>query len=124
LASALQLASAGIPLVIERELHTYQQLYGVLTIYLVAAALVGIAFTLGAGLSGLCGSLAGLVPAATFLWLRISDKTTGVPGIEGMEPAQYPASYAWGVPLVCALGLGAVFCATYWVKWRLSGRAS
>ena len=83
-------------------------------------ALAGVAFTLFAGLAGLCGSLAGLVPSATFLWLRISDKVSGIVGIEGMEPAEYPATYAWLVPAVLCSGLAVVFVAAYYLKQLFS----
>ena len=116
LAATFQLASVAIPLLIERELHTHSQLYGVLLTYLVAGAIGGVLFSVLAGLAGLCGSLAGLVPAATFLWLRISDKVSGIVGIEGMEPAEYPESYAWIVPAVVCSALAAVFLASYWLR--------
>jgi hypothetical protein len=121
LASTLQLGAVGIPLLIERSLHSYSELYGVLTIYVIVGAVGGIAFTMFAGLSGLCGSLAGLVPSATFMWLRISDKVSGVVGLEGMEPAEYPESYAWLVPAVVCTGLAAVFLAAFWAR-SLIGR--
>jgi hypothetical protein len=119
LASTFQLAAVGIPLLIERDLHTYEQLHRVLAIYLIAAGVGGALFSVFAGVAGLCGSLSGLVPAATFAWLRISDKVTGIPGIEGMEPAQYPASYAWSVPAASCLALAGVFLAAFAIHARL-----
>jgi hypothetical protein len=116
LASTIQLAAVAIPLLLERSLHTYEQLHGVLLIYLVAGVIAGVGFTVFAGLAGLCGSLAGLVPSATFLWLRLSDKVSGQVGIEGMEPADYPASYAWLVPLVVCTALGVVFIAAFYIR--------
>lgn len=116
LAATFQLASVAIPLLAERELHTHSQLYGVLLIYVIVGVIGGVAFSIFAGLAGLCGSLSGLVPAATFLWLRISDKVSGVVGIQGMEPAEYPASYAWIVPAVVCVGLAAVFVSAFWLR--------
>jgi hypothetical protein len=123
LAATFQLASVAIPLLIERDLHTYGQLYGVLATFLVAGAIGGIAFSVFAGLAGLCGSLAGLVPAATFLWLRITDKVSGAVGIQGMEPAEYPASYAWIIPAVSCSALAVVCVAVYWLRELLSKKS-
>ena len=116
LASTVQLAAVAIPLLLERNLHSYDELYRVLLTYMVFGAIAGVAFTVFAGLAGLCGSLAGLVPSATFLWLRISDKVSGIVGIDGMEPAEYPATYAWLVPAVLCSGLAVVFVAAYYLK--------
>lgn len=123
LASTLQLASIGVPMLATRGIHTSDELFRVLAIYVVAAVLCGAAFTVFADLAGLCGSLAGLVPAATFLWLRLKDATTGLPGIEGMEPAQYPAAYAWIVPSITALCFAATFLGVYGLRVVLSRRA-
>lgn len=124
LAATLQLAAVAIPLLAERELHTYSQLYGVLLTCLVVGVIGGVAFSIFAGLAGLCGSLSGLVPAATFLWLRISDKVSGAVGIQGMEPADYPASYAWIVPAVVCVGLAAVFISAYWLRELLRKKSA
>jgi hypothetical protein len=97
-------------------------LYGVLTIYAIVAAIGGIGFSVFAGLAGLCGSLAGLVPSATFLWLRISDKVSGVVGIDGMEPAEYPESFAWIVPAVSCLALASLFLVAFWIRSLLNRR--
>ena len=120
LASTVQLAAVAIPLLLERDLHTYGQLYNVLIIYIVVGVVAGVAVTLLGGLAGLCGSLAGLVPSATFLWLRISDKVSGVVGLDGMEPAEYPEAYAWLVPATVCTALAAVFVVTFYLKRLLS----
>ena len=122
--STVQLAAVAIPLLLERSLHTYAQLHGVLLVYLIVGVIAGIGFSVFAGLAGLCGSLAGLVPSATFLWLRISDKVSGHVGLEGMEPAEYPASYAWLVPATLCTCLAGVFVLSYWLRQRLSGRSA
>ncbi|MDQ2986058.1 MAG: hypothetical protein M3R13_04985 [Armatimonadota bacterium] len=123
LASTLQLAAVGVPMLSTRSIHTSEELFQVLAIYLAAAVLCGAIFTVFAGLAGLCGSVAGLVPAATFLWLRLKDATTGLPGIEGMEPATYPAGYAWIVPAVTAPCLALAFLGAYGLRVVLSRRA-
>lgn len=122
LASTLQLGSVAVPLLIERSLHTHAELYSVLTTFLGIAAVGGIGFSVFAGLAGLCGSLSGLVPAATFLWLRISDKVSGVVGIEGMEPAEYPAHYAWSVPALSCSALATLFVAVFWARAMVTRR--
>lgn len=123
LAATAQLACIAVPLLVTRSIHTTDELFPVLVIYFVAASVLGAGFIIGAGLAGLSGSLAGLVPAATFLWLRLRDATTGIPGIEGMEPAEYPAAYAWAAPLILVLALAADFGAVYFVKSLIQGRA-
>jgi hypothetical protein len=116
LASTAQLAAVGIPFLIARSIMTTGELYQVLAIYLIAAGIVGALFTVTTGLSGLFGSLSGLVPAATFLWLRLSDAVRGVPGIEGMEPAEYPSPYAYLVPIICTLVLAVDFLAALFLR--------
>lgn len=122
IASTVQLAAVGIPFLLARSIMTTDELYKVLAIYLVSAGIAGTLFTIITGLAGLFGSLSGLIPAATFLWLRLSDAVTGLPGIEGMEPAEYPASYAYLVPLVCVLVLAGDFVGAFFVRRVLARR--
>jgi hypothetical protein len=119
IASTAQLAAVGIPFLVARSIMTTDELYKVLAIYLIAAGIVGTLFTGFTGLAGLFGSLAGLIPAATFLWLRLSDAVTGLPGIEGMQPAEYPAAYAYSVPAICVLILVGDFVAAFFVRKAL-----
>lgn len=122
IASTAQLAAVGIPFLVARSIMSTDELYKVLAIYLIAAGIVGTLFTILTGLSGLFGSLAGLIPAATFLWLRLADAVTGLPGIEGMQPADYPTSYAYTVPIVCTLVLAADFVAAFFARRVLARR--
>lgn len=123
LASAAQLAAIAVPMLTARSLFSSGDLFEVLAVYLAVAAVVGILATWLAGLTGFLGSVAGLVPAATFLWLRLRDAVTGVPGIEGMQPAEYPAAYAWAAPLLCSVVLGLMFAASFAIKGALARRA-
>ncbi len=122
IASTAQLAAVAIPFLLARSIMSSDDLFKVLAVYLVAAGIVGTLFTVLTGLAGLFGSLAGLIPAATFLWLRLADAVTGLPGIEGMQPAEYPAAYAYIVPLVCSAVLAGDFVGAFFVRRTLARR--
>jgi hypothetical protein len=107
LASVAQWLAVFAPFALAPPLHTAEDLGRVLAIAGPAALVMGCLFTWRMDLAGFCGSLAGLVPADIFVWLRLRDAVNGLPGIEGFEPADFPMAWSWAVPLAysCALGL-------------------
>jgi len=122
IASTVQLAAVAVPFLMARSIMTTGELYNVMAAYLVVAGIAGALFALFSGISGLFGSLSGLIPAALFAWLRLSDAVAGLPGVEGMEPADYPAAYAFMAPMVCALLLAGDFVGAFFVRRALSRR--
>ena len=115
IASVAQLAAVAIPLLVYRSIHTISELGGALSIAVTTGIVIGSIFS-ASNLAGLFGSLAGLVPACTFLWLRLRDAVTGIPGIEGMEPAEYPDFYALLIPTVYFVLPSAIFCASFYLR--------
>jgi hypothetical protein len=114
-ASVLQLAAIAVPLLVFRNIQTTSELSSALGIASTAGIVLGVIFSL-ANLAGLCGSLAGLVPACTFMWLRLRDAVTGLPGIEGMEPAEYSASLAWIIPFLYFIIPAIIFIGAFYFR--------
>ncbi len=101
-ASTLQLFIIFIPFALITQLKVMEDLARTLSFALPPAFLLGVAFSWYGGIPGYCGSLAGLVPSGVFIWLRLRDAVTGVPGLQGFEPAEFPSAYSWAIPLLYA----------------------
>jgi hypothetical protein len=100
LASVAQLVCVFIAFATADELLTKADLSSVTTTAVVPMAVIGVAFAFLSGTSGYFGSVSGLIPAALFTYLRIRHAVIGMPGIEGMRPAEFPAGAAWTTPLL------------------------
>jgi hypothetical protein len=106
LLSALQFAAVFVPFATARSLHTHEDLYRILAVAYTASFLFGAAGSWIGKVAGFCGSVAGLVPAGVFVWFRLAGATTGMPGIEGYEPAEFPPSFAWALPVAHGVTFG------------------
>lgn len=109
LASALQLIIVMVPFALFTQLKTGEDLARTLVFALPPVFLIGAAFSWYAGVPGYCGSLSGLVPAGVFIWLRLREAVTGIPGLQGFEPADFPYAYSWAIPILYALTYACVW---------------
>lgn len=116
LASVAIFSCFFVPFALAAPLYTYADLYKLSTVSAVLAALFGIGASIFGGPAGFCGSIAGLIPSALFLWLRLRDAATGLPGIEGFEPAEFPISYSVSVPVFVCVALAGFWGAAYWAR--------
>ncbi|MCH8274426.1 MAG: hypothetical protein IH851_06535 [Armatimonadetes bacterium] len=117
-ASALQLLVIFAAYALAPDLKTYDDLYRIMAYAVPAAGLLGLAFTWFGSIPGFCGSAAGLIPAALFMWLRLADAVSGFQGIRGYEPAEFPAVYSWTVPLLYCLTFGLLWYGLLWLRLR------
>lgn len=117
-ASTLQLVAVFIPFALITQLQTTEDLARTLGFALPPAFLLGVAFSWGASVPGFCGSLAGLVPAGVFIWLRLRDAVTGVPGLQGFEPANFSPAYSWAIPLIYATVYGCLWYGTLRLRFK------
>lgn len=86
-----------LPLLLKNPLKSNQDLTVAVGLALALGLVGGILFLWRGGLSGLCGSVAGLVPAGVFWWLRIRGAVE-IPNIEDMVAPEFPLSASWTVP--------------------------
>lgn len=117
-ASAVQWLAVFAPFALAPPLHTAEDLGRVMGFAFPAALVAGWLFTWRMDVAGLCGSLAGLVPAGIFLWLRLRDAVDGLPGIEGFEPADFPRAWSWALPVAYGCVLGILWYALFAAKNR------
>ncbi|MFN8138491.1 MAG: hypothetical protein U0R49_01710 [Fimbriimonadales bacterium] len=102
------LISLAMPFVVSKPM-TFSELYPLVWIGGLAALVLGTVITFLFRIPGFCGSVAGIGPAAVFIWIRLRELALGMPGVPDMPPAEYDASFAWLVPLVVGLCLVVVW---------------
>ncbi len=107
LGSVAQLLAVFAPFALAPVLRGPGELWPTMALALGIALVAGTFFTWRAEVAGFTGSVAGLVPAGLFLWVRLRDATEMLP-IEGYQPADLPSSWVWALPTAygCSLGLG------------------
>jgi hypothetical protein len=115
-AAAAQWIAVFVPFAMAQSLHTKAELQNVVLVCTGLASLVGAISSAILGLAGFCGTMGGLVPGALFAFLRIRHELIGVPGIEGMEPAQFPQSSQWTAPLMIAFTCASISFTFYWIR--------
>lgn len=108
LGSVAQVLAVFAPFALAPVLRGPEELWPTLGLASAIALTAGAFFSWRAEVAGFCGSVAGLVPAGLFLWVRLRDATEWLP-IEGYQPADIPASWVWALPLAYACGLGLVW---------------
>lgn len=118
-ASLAQFACLAIPYLAGGRLQTFDDLYRVAGIGSLLALLAGFLFTQFARLAGLVGSIAGLLPASVFVYLYLWHEITQAPLIEGYQPPEFPASYAWAVPLISSCVSGLIWSGYYWALSKM-----
>lgn len=117
-ASCLQFLSYFAPFALADPIHSSADLYSLLAMSGIPALAIGLAMSWFLGVAGLCGSLSGLVPVALFLWLRLKGAIDGVPGIEGLQPADFPAAWTWAVPTMVCTTSGLLWTGLFLLKGR------
>ncbi|GEM_PF-3870922 len=105
-------ASIAIPIMLQTPLLTKQELTRAVGIAATLSLLTGIGFTAKTGLSGLSGSIAGLIAGAVFVWLRL-EGAAQPPAIEGAPKAEFGSFAAWAVPLAVFVPMGLVWYGVY-----------
>lgn len=111
-------ASASIPIVLQNPLLTNRQLASCVGLSAILTLVIGSIFVWRSGLSGLCGSIAGLVPAAVFVWLRIKGAVE-LPNIEDMTPPEFSAAASWAVPFGVFLPIALLWYGIFALHRRL-----
>lgn len=97
------------------DVRTTDDLSKWMIVFTLMSGAVGMIAGLAGGIAGFCGSVGGMLPSALFLGLRLRDKALGVPGVQGMEPAEFAATtailyvvmYVFAVTLAAIVGLSA-----------------
>lgn len=118
LGSVAQVLAVFAPFALAPVLRGPGELWPTMALAGVIALASGALFTWRAEVAGFTGSVAGLVPAGLFLWVRLRDATEWLP-IEGYQPANLPASWVWALPLAYACSLGLIWYPVLLLRLRL-----
>lgn len=121
LGSTAQLVAVFAPFALAPVLRGPAELWPAIAIASALALIVGVLFTWRAEIAGFTGSVAGLVPAGLFLWVRLRDATEWLL-IEGYQPAQLPESWVWALPMTYACSLGILWYLVLLARLRLNQR--
>lgn len=114
-AAALLVCVPVVVIYSANDVRTPDDLSKWMILFTVMSSAVGLIAGLVGGIAGFCGSVGGTLPSALFLGLRLREKALGVPGVRGMEPAEFTVTtailyvvlYALAVTLATVVGLSA-----------------
>jgi hypothetical protein len=118
LGSVAQVLAVFAPFAVAPVLRGPGELWPAMALAGAIALMAGAIFSWRAEVAGFCGSVAGLVPAGLFLWVRLRDATEWLP-IDGYEPADIPASWVWALPLAYACSLSLVWYLILLLRLRM-----
>lgn len=119
--SVSQLVAVFAPFALAPVLRGPGELWPTMALALGIALVAGTFFTWRAEVAGFSGSVAGLVLAGLFLWVRLRDATEWLP-IEGYQPADLPTSWVWALPLAYSCSLGLAWYVILLLRVRINRR--
>lgn len=122
LACVLQLFVMVLPFLLRDPLMTMDAVREAAVVAFGLGLIVGAAATVLGGFVGLLGSIAGSLPPAVYVFLRMREAALGLPQGERIVQAEYTEALAWFLPLSYCIGATLLWWLLFLVRERLSTR--